>query len=463
MKIRTRLILSFLAIIIIPFLVLFSLTFILNSNVIDIPYLDNLEEFSVEQANLMHFLETKYRYDTNVEQFSHQLSDFNDAFDRIFIVQNDKIIFDNEQELINQDRDQINDLYQDKSDYSENLFLDLENNDKAQLVIFPNEKYQNVEKLLFYFPLILLGIFITVIIVVIIVMSKFMSESVKKPLEKINEGIDEILHGNFDYEIESENNNNEINRLIKKFNTMKKQIRNNINSKNEYERAKKELLASITHDLRTPLSSIKGYVEALQDGLAKDKETYDRYLNIINEKSKKLDHLIDDLFILSKMDLDDFSFNKEFINSEIFLKNYLKIKQEEFKDSEIKLIVKKPLIAAIINIDSHRISQVLENLIENAKKFTQDYIKISTDIDENYLVINIEDNGIGIKPKDKKDIFKLFYKIDKSRSNPDTSGSGIGLSICKRIMDAHNGKIDLTSDENITVFKIFFPIHTEEH
>jgi signal transduction histidine kinase len=244
---------------------------------------------------------------------------------------------------------------------------------------------------------------------------------------------------------------------------MKKQIRNNINSKNEYEQAKKELLASITHDLRTPLSSIKGYVEALQDGLAQDKETYDRYLNIINEKSKKLDHLIDDLFILSKMDLDDFSFNKEYINSELFLKNYLKVKQEEFKDSDIQLKVKKPLIAAIINIDSHRISQVLENLIENAKKFTKDYIEISTAIDENYLVINVEDNGIGIKPKDKENIFKLFYKIDKSRSNPDTSGSGIGLSICKRIMDAHNGKIDLTSNNNITVFKIFFPIHTEKH
>ena len=155
---------------------------------------------------------------------------------------------------------------------------------------------------------------------------------------------------------------------------MRIRLRDTILEQHEIEKRRKRLLASITHDLRTPLTSIKGYVEAIQDGIIKDQETYEKYLNTIGDKADHLNHLIDDLSVYTKQELGEFTLNVERLNSGKILNSYFEHKYYEFQDSPVHLKLHKPFISSYINVDPYRFNQILENLIGNAKKYAKTQI-----------------------------------------------------------------------------------------
>ena len=288
----------------------------------------------------------------------------------------------------------------------------------------------------------------------ILVINKYIFE----PIFAMKRAAEHIKSGNLNYPIVYEADN-EIGAFCNEFDKMRVRLRDTILEQHEIEKRRKRLIASITHDLRTPLTSIKGYVEAIQDGIVKDQETYDKYLSTIHEKADYLNHLIDDLSVYTKQELGEFSLNMERINSGNVLTSYFDHKLYEFRYSNLQLILHKPFISTFISVDPYRFNQILENLISNAKKYARSRIEVRTKVVNYRLQIQIEDDGEGI-PKDVvQSIFDPFFMVNKVKDQREKGGSGLGLAIVKQLTERHDGKITVESVIGKgTIFTLEFPL-----
>ncbi len=307
-------------------------------------------------------------------------------------------------------------------------------------------------------PYLLLAVLVTVMIIYFMMMIMLITKYIFEPISEMKKAAEQIKTGNLNYPIQY-NEGNEIGEFCKEFDKMRIRLKDTILEQHELEKRRKRLIASITHDLRTPLTSIKGYVEALQDGIVKDKETYDKYLATINEKSDLLNHLIDDLSVYTKQELGEFTLNIERVHSGRLLNNYFNHKQYDFKYSNIELILNKPFISTYINVDPYRMTQILDNLLSNAKKYARSKIIVSTKVIQYHLRISIQDDGEGIPEDFIQNLFDPFFMVNKKKDQKEKGGSGLGLAIVKQLTEAHDGIIIVESVLNQgTTFTIEIPI-----
>lgn len=225
------------------------------------------------------------------------------------------------------------------------------------------------------------------------------------------------------------------------------------------EQMRKDFVANVSHELKTPMTSIKGFSETLLDGAMEDKETREYFLNIILKETDRLQSLINDLLDLSNIEQESFQLNI----SDVDLKNILeevtvmikgKAEQKEI-DIETKIEIEHPVIQA----DLYRIKQIFINLINNALTYTMNHGKVKiecVDLGDRYKV-NISDTGVGISKEQIPRIFERFYRVDKARSR-HSGGTGLGLAIVKHIVEAHHGKIDVESEiDKGTIFSVILP------
>jgi signal transduction histidine kinase len=288
----------------------------------------------------------------------------------------------------------------------------------------------------------------------ILVINKYIFE----PIFSMKRAAEHIKSGNLNYPIVY-NADNEIGEFCTEFDKMRIRLRDTIMEQHEIEKRRKRLIASITHDLRTPLTSIKGYVEAIQDGIVKDQETYEKYLSTIAEKADYLNHLIDDLSVYTKQELGEFTLNLERINSSNVLSSYFDHKQYEFRHGGIELILHKPFISTFISVDPYRFNQILENLIGNAKKYARTRIEVRTKVVNYHLQVLIEDDGEGIPSDVLESIFDPFFMVNKMKDQKEKGGSGLGLAIVKQLTERHDGKIMVESELGKgTIFTLDFPL-----
>lgn len=268
------------------------------------------------------------------------------------------------------------------------------------------------------------------------------------PIKQLDLSANEIARGNYDMKIDYYNEN-ELGRFSRTFDLMRMELKDALERQSKYEKSRKELITKISHDLKTPVSSIKAYVEGLKDGIAKDPAMIDKYLNIINKKTEGLVKLIDDLFEHSLAEVGEFKISKEEIYSKDLLENMIEAYKLQFEDSEIKFIVEGNIPDLLINVDTTRIEQVVSNLIKNAEKYTPPNGKIifSLEKNEENIKISIKDSGYGISEKDMPYIFDDYYRSEDFVAR-DFEGSGLGLSICKYIVEQHGGKISVYSKLN---------------
>lgn len=307
-------------------------------------------------------------------------------------------------------------------------------------------------------PYLWLALFMVIIIVFYMILVLLINKYIFDPILAMKRAAEHIKSGNLNYPIQY-NADNEIGDFCNEFDKMRIRLRDTILEQHEIEKRRKRLIASITHDLRTPLTSIKGYVEAIQDGIVKDQETYEKYLNTIAEKADHLNHLIDDLSVYTKQELGEFSLNLERVNSGKILLSYFDHKIDEFKYSNIHLILYKPFISTFINVDPYRFIQILENLISNAKKYAHTKIEVRTKVVDYRLQIAIKDDGDGIPQDVLSSIFDPFFMVNKVKDQKEKGGSGLGLAIVKQLTERHDGKI--TVESNIgegTTFILDFPL-----
>lgn len=307
-------------------------------------------------------------------------------------------------------------------------------------------------------PTFILIAFILILVSFFIITLRFVQKNIFSPLEELKKAAEYAKSGHYSYPIK-EHTNDEIGDLFRTFDLMRERLKKHLHDEHQQEKKRKRLIASICHDLRTPLTSIKGYVEALQDGIATTKESQDEYLRIIHEKTKLLDHLIDDLSIFIKEDAGEFTLNMERIHTGRLLNEYLNQKVTDFQRSPIRLTLKKPFISTYIMADSYRIIQILDNLIGNAQKYARHEVTVSTRVSQYILYIDISDDGQGIPHDLLNNIFDPFFMVNKQKDQKEKRGSGLGLSIVKSLSEAHGGNVTVESMESVgTCFTFSIPL-----
>lgn len=218
----------------------------------------------------------------------------------------------------------------------------------------------------------------------------------------------------------------------------------NVTQLKKYERLRTEFVANVSHELKTPLTSIKGFVETLLNGAVEDKSHAVRFLDIIAKQTTRLENLVNDLLILSSLESKEVKMN--FVEADIssVISSVVLMKKEQIHERAQQLSVDIPSGLPLIKMDAQRMEQVFLNLLDNAVKFTPQggQIKVKAAVEASFLRIDVIDNGKGILAEDVKRIFERFFRSDKSRAN-ETGGTGLGLSIVKHIVDAHHGRIDV--------------------
>ena len=218
-----------------------------------------------------------------------------------------------------------------------------------------------------------------------------------------------------------------------------------ITEEHKLEKLRREFVANVSHELRTPLTSVKSYTETLLDGALQDLPTAEHFLNVINDETDRMTRLVKDLLTLSQHD-GGIQLNIENISiTDLTTSCVERMKREaQLKNQEIKLNVKQNM--PLIQGDRHRIDQILINIIGNAIKYTAERGRISVQLycERDYVIISVEDNGIGIPEQDISRIFERFYRVDKARSR-QMGGTGLGLAIAKEIAVLHGGNITAKS------------------
>lgn len=291
-----------------------------------------------------------------------------------------------------------------------------------------------------------------------------LEKRVFKPINKLKNGVEEIAKGNYDVKIESDGTCDLgfIGLLVDSFNEMARKLQASDKVKSEYEENRKTLIANISHDLKTPITSVQGYIEAILDGVVTEPEKVNKYLQTIYQNTVYVDKLIDDLFLFSKLDLQKLEFNFENIQIKSFMNDLMEEFKFELEERNIKFHYFDKLVSdCLVQIDRKRLYQAFKNVIGNAVKYGahQDLtIEIILDRQDDFIGIEIRDNGPGI-PKDKlPDIFNRFYRIDNERTK-DLMSTGLGLAIAKELVQAHGGSIAVTSTENEgSCFTIRLPV-----
>lgn len=286
-------------------------------------------------------------------------------------------------------------------------------------------------------------------------------QRILKPVDSLRKGVEEIANGNYDVRVD-ENVTNEIGMLIYAFNDMVQKLKESEKLKAEYEENRKTLIANISHDLKTPITSIQGYIEAILDENAVSPENINKYLKIIYSSTAYMNKLIDDLFLFSKLDMEKLEFQFERVHVSAFISDLMEEFKFDLEEKKVKFNYTDSLKSDyIFNVDRKRLHQVFMNVIGNAVKYGPEQglaIESVLYFEDSFACIDINDNGPGI-PADKLPyIFNRFYRIDTERTKDFTS-TGLGLAIAKELVEVHGGKITVSSEENRgTCFTIKLPI-----
>lgn len=289
-------------------------------------------------------------------------------------------------------------------------------------------------------------------------------------IRKLRRSIQQVTSGNYGVQCEVEYDD-ELGSLAANINVLSKTLlakekeseklkekeRAALDIERNAERQKNELITNVAHDLRTPLTTIVGYLELIKDDTALSKEDVHKYSGIAYEKSIRLQEMMDDLFEFTKLDNTDIKLNKSMINLSGLIMQMTDEFYPSFKDCNITPSMNLPEEDIYVQGDGQLLARVFDNLISNALKYGYHNtdLKIEVSGDEKYATVKVINHGDTIAPEDLPLLFNKFYRTDSSR-NSKTGGTGLGLAITKNIVDLHHGDISVTSDDQITTFIVKF-------
>lgn len=281
--------------------------------------------------------------------------------------------------------------------------------------------------------------------------------SIAAPLVKLRRATQNIKEGNLDFVLEVEGAD-EFSELCRDFEEMRRRLKESAEEKVVLDKENKELISNISHDLKTPITAVKGYVEGIMDGVADTPEKMDRYVRIIYNKTNEMDHLINELTFYSKIDTNRIPYVFSKLNVDDYFADCAEEVGLELETRGIQLFYANYVDKDVLVIaDGEQIRRVIYNIVSNAIKYMdkeKGVIQIRVKDVGDFIQVEIEDNGKGIAAKDLPNIFDRFYRTDVSR-NSSKGGSGIGLSIVRKILEDHGGKVWATSREGIGTIMYF--------
>lgn len=222
-----------------------------------------------------------------------------------------------------------------------------------------------------------------------------------------------------------------------------------ITEEKRVETIKKDFVANVSHELRTPLASIKGYAETLLDGGLEEKETLREFLRVIDRHATRMSRLIDDLLVLSRLESHQMTFQFAPVDMNELVSSTVSGFGKQAGDKGLKLSCRLPEGLPKALGDRDRLEQVIINLLDNAIKYTHSggAVNIETSLDNGSVRVLVRDTGLGIPKNDIPRIFERFYRVDKARSR-ELGGTGLGLAIVKHIIQAHNGRVFVESEQH---------------
>ncbi len=314
------------------------------------------------------------------------------------------------------------------------------NNLEEEVSLFDNSKSN--KSYIFYEYIIIISF--------ILIIFGYAYFAIVRPFEKMEKFAEEIGKGNFDIKVDYEKNN-----LFGAFTWSFDHMRREIIKARSCERAaidnNKTVIATLSHDIKTPIASIRAYAEGLEAGLDYNVERRNKYINVIIRKCDEVTKLTNDLFLHSLSDLEMLKINTEEVEISELIKNSLKELIEEEK--KVSIIGNMP--KALLDVDVKRFNQVLENIINNSNKYAKgSKIEVRAEINKDNYVIKIKDFGEGIKDKDLPFIFNKFYRGENAL---EKQGSGLGLFIVKYIMNQLNGDVEVYNNNGLEV-KLILPL-----
>jgi signal transduction histidine kinase len=295
--------------------------------------------------------------------------------------------------------------------------------------------------------IIKLGVFLFFLVIVIIAitnyfLTKYIVKSITGPLGILSGGVNLIQQGNLDYRIDYASQD-EFSIVCADFNLMAQKLRESVELREKDEANRKELIAGISHDLRTPLTSIKAYVEGLLDGIAATPEMQRNYLETIRAKAENIDQTVDKLFTFSKLDMGEYPFYPEILDIGEELAKFSEATFGEYESKGLILKIAGNIRNSYVKVDPLQFRNVLTNILENSVKYrdketgTIEAVCFRQGED---VCITFADDGPGVPEEALGKLFEIFYRGDASRNNP-SKGSGLGLAISAKIIEMSGGHI----------------------
>ncbi|MZP30129.1 HAMP domain-containing protein [Heliobacterium undosum] len=311
-----------------------------------------------------------------------------------------------------------------------------------------------------------LAAFIVVKEVIHLIFLRRFEQRLFAPVQELDQGVKEIAKGNYDVTIDCDIPN-EVGALIVSFNEMARKLREGEKLQQEYEENRKTLIANISHDLKTPITAIQGHVEALMEGVPDSPERQEKYLKTIQRNTVYINKLIDDLFLFSQLDLGKLALHVQSLSIRPFMADLMEEFKFEVEERQCRFTFKDSLTDAHqVSIDGKRINQAVRNIIDNAVKYGPETgLAITAELysEGDFVCLSIEDNGPGIPAEKIPLIFDRFYRIDRARTK-DLGSTGLGLAIAKELIEAHGGRINVSSRENEGArFTLSLPVERSSH
>lgn len=330
---------------------------------------------------------------------------------------------------------------------SSKRFLCIYDRDVMQLkptVILNNSKTPDIFWL--FFPLS---------IIEILLISFYLKKKIKKPLDKIVEGMESLKSGDDNARINIRTEA-EFEKIVDTFNAMAEELLTEKIEKEQLTKKKNQMLLELSHDIKTPVATIKSYANALEAGLVPEEKKKDIY-RIIDAKVNRVQKLTDDMFMMLKMDNPDYKLNPEAVNLSEYLRQLCAEYYEEITEAGFEFVIDIPESEIKTNIDTDLFSRVVGNLLSNAKKYnkTGDTISMSLVENSDKIILAVFDNGNEIDKAFAEQMFDAFSRGDKARKTD--GGTGLGLAISRIIVEKHDGNLKYCRKGNENVFEIIIP------
>ena len=301
-------------------------------------------------------------------------------------------------------------------------------------------------------PTAIMYVFIYIVICIAIcavtntLITRRMTSELEKPLRELRRNMDTIRNGDLNFEVMG-SELDEIDDLCEGFDSMRRALVYSREKERQLRHERNMLIANISHDLKTPVTSIKGYIDGINDGIADTPEKLKRYLDTIRSKAGMIDELVSNLSTFSKLELSGLEFNMQKGDLRDPVLDVTDSYRIDFERAGLELrqeICDEPLPVVI---DGEKMRRVLHNLIDNSIKYRRSEslgVTVKCFTDEGHAYISVKDDGMGIEPSELGKVFESFYRTDSSRTS-QVKGNGLGLSIAKQITEKHRGRLWLRS------------------